>query len=217
MTYLSEAQRNLLAPAYGNHPRDGATVPTSNQEPFVNAACWGWALTGEYEHADNAYTAVTIYNSANGAFVFDDEQVPIGLNAEFFGITDVIFPQTIPYHQALQDNLADALAGHADAQDTCRIALMKLTATLNGHTILADDGSEIYTMVMKSSSWYGWDHWSLGIQGVGGGVITYQQKVNGTPLQYNCGVTWDEHQPLETVIRIDGLLQEQVRMLNRVV
>lgn len=217
MPYLSDAQRNLLAPAYGAHPRDGAMVPTSNQSPFVDAACWGWALTGEYEHADNAYTAVTIYNSAAGAFVFDDERMPTGLNADFFATTDVIFPQTVPYHHALRDNLADALMGDVDAQNACRIALIKLTAALNGHTVLADDGSAVYTLVMKSSSWYGWDHWSLGIQGAGGGVVTYQQKVSGTPLQYNCGVTWDEHQPLETVVRIDGLLQPQIDMLNQVV
>lgn len=217
MPYLSEAQRNLLAPAHADHPRDGAMVPTSDQAPFVNAACWGWALTGEYEHADNAYTATTIYNSAAGAFVFNPQHVPTGLNAAFFETTDLIFPQTQPYHQALQDNLANALAGNVGAQDACRVALMKLTATVNGQTVLPDDGSQVYTMVMKSSSWYGWDHWSIGIQGAGGGVITYQQKVTGTPLQYNCGVTWDEHLALTTEIRLDGLLQPQVDMLNRVV
>ncbi len=70
---------------------------------------------------------------------------------------------------------------------------------------------------MKTSSWYGWDHWGIGIQGAGGGPTTFQQKVNGRPLQYDCGVMWDEGQPLTTTIRIDGLLQAQVAMLNCVV
>ncbi len=217
MPYLSDAQRNLLAPAYGDHPRDGATVPTSDQAPFVTAACWGWALNGEYVNANDAYAATTIYTSNEGVFVFNAQRVPTGLNAAFFATTDLIFPQTVQYHTVLTDNLADALDGDAAAQTACRVALMKLTAELNGHTVLADDGSAVYTIAMKTSSWYGWDHWGIGIQGVGGGVTTYQQKVNDTPLQYNCGVMWDEHQPLETIIRIDGLLQNQVTMLNRVV
>ena len=60
MPYLSDPQRNLLAPAGGPHPRNGATVPTSQQAPFVNAACWGWALNGEYVNADDPYAATTI-------------------------------------------------------------------------------------------------------------------------------------------------------------
>ncbi len=214
--YLTDPQRNLLAPAHGAHPRNGATVPTSDQAPFVNAACWGWALNGEYVNADDPYAATTIYTSDEGAFVFNVQRVPTALNADFFATTDMIFPQTVPYHATLSANFANALGGDASAQTACRVALMKLTATLNGHAVLPDAGAPVYTMVMKSSSWYGWDHWGIGVQGVGGGVTTYQQKVNGTPLQYNCGVMWDEHQPLETVICIDGLLQTQVTMLNRV-
>ncbi|MGM9514793.1 hypothetical protein ACS5PK_11115 [Roseateles sp. DB2] len=217
MPELSNAQRALLAPQGGEHPRDGAIVPTSNNAPFVNAACWGWALTGEYEHADNAYTAVTIYNSPQGAFRYNDQQEPIGLNPYFFATTDQIFEQTVPYHQTLAEHIDAALAGVQASQDACRVALLKLTACVNGHTVLDDDGSDVYTLVMKTSSWHGWDHWALGIRGPGGGDITYQQKVNGTPLSYNCGVVWDEHQPLETVIRLDGLLQPQVDMLNRVI
>ena len=59
--YLTDAQRNLLAPAVGDHPRDGATVPTTNQTPFVNAACWGWALNGEYVNADDPYAALVAH------------------------------------------------------------------------------------------------------------------------------------------------------------
>ncbi len=222
MPYLSDTQRNLLAPAGQPHPRNGATVPTSQQAPFVNAACWGWALNGEYVNADDPYAATTIYTSDNGAFVFNAERVPTGLNADFFAVTDVIFPQTMPYHTTLAANFANALGGNVAAQDACRFALMKLTAELNGHTVLPDNGSAVYTMVMKSPSWYGWCHWGIGIQGAGGGDTTYQQKVNGSvlnpnTLQYNCGVMWDEGQPLTTTIRIDGLLQTQVTMLNRVV
>jgi len=222
MPYLSNAQRNLLAPAGEDHPRDGETVPTSDQAPFIYTACWGWALTGEYESADNAYTAPTIYNSDEGAFVFDNERVPTGLNDDFFNTTDIIFPQTVPFHQVLADNLQAALDGDEAAQDACRVALMTITAQLNGHTVLGADGSAVYTMVMKSSSWYGWDHWGLGVQATDGVTTTFQQKVSGSvaspePLQYNCGVMWDEDLPLETVLRIDGLLQAQVNMLNNVV
>lgn len=222
MPYLSNAQRNLLAPAGADHPRDGETVPTSDQEPFVNSACWGWALTGEYESADNAYTATTIYNSDEGAFVFDNERVPTGLNADFFATTDIIFPQTVPFHEVLAENLQPALNGDVDAQNACRVALMTITAQLNGHTVLGEGGSGVYTMFMKTSSWYGWDHWGIGVQNTDGVTTTYQQKVSSSPqdlepLQYNCGVMWDEDQPLETVLKLDGLLQAQVDMLNNVV
>jgi hypothetical protein len=222
MPYLSDPQRNLLAPAGEDHPRDGETVLTSDREPFVNSACWGWALNGEYESADNAYTATTIYNSDAGAFVFDGDRVPTGLNPEFFGMTDMIFQQTIPFHHVLAENLQAALDGDPDAQDACRVALMTITAQLNGHTVLGDDGPDVYTMVMKTSSWYGWDHWGIGVQNTDGVTTTYQQKVSGSrqapqPLQYNCSVMWDEGLPLETVLKIDGLLPAQVKMLNNVV
>ena len=101
------------------------------------------------------YAATTIYTSDNGAFVFNAERVPTGLNAAFFAVTDVIFPQTVPYHTTLAANFANALGGNVAAQDACRFALMKLTAELNGHTVLPDNGSAVYTMVMKSPSWYG--------------------------------------------------------------
>lgn len=216
MPYLSDAQRNVLAPAYGDHPRNGATVPTSDQAPFVTAACWGWALNGEYVNANDPYSATTIYTSDDGAFVFDDQRVPLRLNEAFFTTTNAIF-DTTPYYDILTAELANALGGDVPAQTACRVALMKLTATLNDHTVLPDDGSAVYTIAMKTNSWYGWDHWGIGIQGVGGGATTYQQKVNDNPLKYNCGVMWDEHQPLETVIRIDGLLSKQIDMLNRAV
>ncbi len=216
MAYLSNAQRNLLAPA-GPHPRNGATVPTSDQPPFVNAACWAWALSGAYENVGGAFTANTIYNGDDGAFVFNAQRVPTGLNPHFFAMTDELFPQSVAYHATLNAQLANALGGDVGAQDLCRVALMKLTAVVNGHTVLPDDGAATYTMVMKSSSWYGWDHWAIGVQNAAGDVTTYQQKVTETPLQYNCGVVWDEHQPLDTEIRLDGLLQAQVDMLNNVV
>ncbi len=95
MPYLSDAQRNLLAPAQGAHQRDGATVPTSNHAPFVNVACWGWALEGEYVNVNEMYAATTIYSSNEGAFVFHAQRVPYGLNADFFATTDMIFPQTV--------------------------------------------------------------------------------------------------------------------------
>lgn len=222
MPYLSNAQRNLLAPAGEDHPERGEMVPTSDQAPFIYTACWGWALTGEYESADNVYTAPTIYNSDEGAFVFDDERVPTGLNADFFNTTDIIFPQTVPYHQVLADNLQAALDGDEGAQDACRVALMTITAQLNGHTVLGAGGSGVYTMVMKSSSWYGWDHWGLGVQATDGVTTTFQQKVSGSQndpeaLYYNCGEMWDADLALETVLKIDGLLQAQVNMLNNVV
>lgn len=222
MPRLSDAQRNLLAPAGEDHPRDGEIVPTSDQPPFIFSACWGWALTGEYESADNAYTAPSIYNSGEGAFVFDNERVPTGLNAGFFAVTDEIFPQTRRFHRALADNLQAALDGDEDAQDACRVALMTITAQLNGHTVLGDEGSDVYTMIMKSSSWYGWDHWALGVQATDGVTTTFQQKVSGSlanpkKLKYNCGEVWDNHLALETVLKIDGLQQMQVDMLNNVV
>jgi hypothetical protein len=192
-------------------------VPNSNQSPFLDAACWAWALAGEYENVENAYTVPTVYSSDNGAFVFNARRDPIGLNEVFFDTTDEIFPQTIVYHSVLIDDFATALRGDAAAQDRCRVALMKMTATLNGHSVLADTGPDVYTIMMRSSSWYGWDHWSIGIKQVGAGQnITYQQKVSNTPLSYGCRVTWDEGLLLRAVIRIDGLLDKQITMLNNV-
>ena len=222
MPALTPAQRNLLAPAGEEHPERGQLVPTSDWAPFSSAACWSWALTGEYDNADDLFTATHIYNSDEGAFVFDNQRVPTGLNAAFFAITDAVFPQTLPFHRVLAGNLQAALDGDEDAQDECRVALMTITAQLNGLTVLADDGSEVYTLVMKSSSWYGWDHWAIGIQATDGVTTTWQQKVSGSPadpqaLYYNCGEMWDADLALETVLRLRGLQPPQVAMLNNVV
>ncbi|ROZ72194.1 hypothetical protein EEB15_20340 [Ramlibacter sp. WS9] len=218
MLYLTDTQRSLVAPADGIHPYGGIIVPTSDERPFVQADAWCWALRGEYAANDDPYSAVTIYTSDEGVFVFNDERVPVGLNPEFFPITDIVFPQTVPYHQALIDNLANALAGNVDAQDACRLALMQLTATLNMHTLLPADGSTVYTMVMNSENWYGWNHWATGIQGPDtGATTTYQQKADGAPLQYNCGVVWGDDILLQTVLRLDGLPQPHITMLNNVV
>jgi hypothetical protein len=116
----------------------------------------------------------------------------------------------------LTADFANALGGNAAAQGRCRMALLKLTATVNGHTVLPDDGSAVYTILMKTNHWYSWDHWAIGIQSADGAVTTYQQKVNGTPLQYNCGAVWDPADWPITVIRIDGLLQPQIDMLAHV-
>lgn len=158
MPYLTIEQRNLLAPANLPHPRDGEVVPTTDQGQFLEAACWAWALVGEYEHVDNPFSANTIYNSDSGAFVFNVDRVPIGLNDIFFATTDAIFPTTIPYHTILVENFASASGGNAAAQDRCRVALMTLTAIVNEHVVLAENGSNIYTMVMNTNRWFSWDH-----------------------------------------------------------
>lgn len=217
MPDLSDTQRNRLAPD-GDHPRDGVPVPNTDQPPFSNAACWAWALTGSYEAVDGDFTANTIYTSDAGAFTFDGDRVPTGLNSVFFVTTDEVFPQTVQFHEVLTANIADAIGGNEDAQGACRVALMKLTAVCNGHDVLSDDGSDVYTMVMNTSHWYSWDHWAIGIRSAANpDTRTFQQKVTDTPLKYNCGVMWDEHQPLVTVLRLNGLVTDQVTVLNRVV
>jgi len=153
MPYLSDAQRNLLSPVSPPAPaptRNGLVVPTTNTGRFLNASCWSWALIGEYENADNPFTAATIYNSDNGAFVFDINRIPSGLNAQFFQITNELFPNSTPYYNELNCNFLNALNGDLAAQNICRAALMKLTATINGHEVLADDASHVYTMVMNT-------------------------------------------------------------------
>ena len=220
MPTLSDQQRNLLSPVSppaAPPTRNGLTVPTTNIGEFLNASCWAWALVGEYEATDNPFTAATIYNSDAGAFVFDANRVPTGLNAEFFLLTRELFPNSTPYYHELNNNFEDALGGDLAAQNRCRAALMKLTATVNGHTVLADDESDVYTMVMNTSVWYSWDHWGIGVKGADNGVISYQQTVPDVPLAYDCSVMWDEHQPLVTEIKLDGLLQTQVTLLYRVV
>jgi len=217
MPYLSDAQRDLLSPTSppaAVATRNGLLVPTTNAGSFLNAACWAWALVGEYENVGNPFSANTIYTSDEGAFVFDENRIPTALNNNFFQTTDAVFPDTVPYHTVLSDNFAAAVGDDQIAQDRCRVALMTLTAIVNGHTVLDADGSDIYTMVMNTNTWYGWDHWGIGIKGADSDVISYQQTVTGTPLRYNCNVMWDEHQPLITVLRIDGLLQTQIDLLN---
>lgn len=216
MPYLTDAQRSLLAPASGPSPTQGMPVPTSNQAPFLNANSPSWALAGEYQNVDDPYTASTIYQSASGAFVLNAQGEPTGLNAGFFSVTDEVFPDSVQYHQALAANLPNAIGGDVAAQTACSLALMKLTACVNGQQVLPDDASNVYTMTMASASWYGWGQWAIGIQGPDGN-ITWQQKVTGASLQYNCGEVWNQGLPLSTTIRLNGLLQSQIDMLNRVV
>lgn len=214
MPYLSDARRDLLAPAAGPHPREGQTVPNTSAAPFLNAACWAWALNGEYLDENNPFTANTIYTSDAGAFVFDALRRPTGLNHAFFQTCAEIFPASVEYYNALTADFDRALGGDGMAQTRCRVALVKFTAVMNEHTVLPDDGSNVYTLVMNTNSWYGWDHWGIGIKGASSSVITYQQKVTNTSLRYNCGVMWDEHQPLVTTINLDGLLQTHIDVLN---
>lgn len=215
--YLTDAVVNLLAPMNGPHPAGGSTVPNSGQPPFVNATDSNWVLVGQYLNSGGPYTAETIYTSPNGAFTFNAQGQITGLNASFFQTANEIFPSTTAAYQTLTANLPNALAGNAAAQDACRLALMTFTAQINGHTVLPGTGSQMYSMVMTSSTWYGFGQWAIGIQCLGaGGVVTYQQKNAGSPLQYNCGALWNQGQPLTTTLLLDGLLQPQVNMLNNV-
>lgn len=208
MPYLSQQQLQRMN--VGPYSRDGATVPDSD---MLKVPCWAWALAGEFVAASDPFSAASIYEHA---FVFDDEHNPTGTNADYLNQITGIWPDTDLAVSALVGYFPDAVNGDVQAQLACRMALMKIAAITNGLTVLGEGANYAYTIHLKSSSWYGWDHLAVGVRmPPGSNPVNYVQTVPGVPLCYRCNAVWDERFP-ETAIGVDGLLATHIETLDRI-
>ncbi|OMQ08171.1 hypothetical protein [[Flexibacter] sp. ATCC 35103] len=241
MAILSITQKVTLQ-NLGPLTRDGyPTGPgyiSGDNDGLYNAACWSWALTGRFLSVANHNSAPYIYENlfkwGNGI-----AKPPTSVNRDTNSLANqlsVSNPITIPILlNVLDENLANATKGDKMSQNAVRIALLRISAIANGFTLgnlsvtnLVVNGSDVsdpilgdYALHLRSTSWYGWDHWGISIL-LPNGTRSFVQKVNGSnpsKVPYKDGhvfrngiAMWDEGMPL-TSIAITELLQEQVNII----
>jgi hypothetical protein len=241
MAILSITQKATLQ-NLGPLTRDGYTTGpgyvSGDDDGLYNAACWSWALRGEYRSVRNHSSAPYIYENlfkwGNGM-----DKPPTSLNTDINSLADQLAdnnPITIPILlNVLDDNLANATNGEVSSQNKVRIALLRISAIANGFSLgnlsvtnlvvtnndVSDPNLGDYALHMRGTSWYGWDHWGISIL-LPNGTRSFVQKVNGSnpnkPMYKdghvfrNCGELWDEGMPL-TSIAITELLQPQVNIV----
>jgi|GEM_PF-1072729 len=92
-------------------------------------------------------------------------------------------------------------------------ALMSICARRNGLVPAGPGDASVYTLHMRSSRWYGWDHWGIGVRTLPAGQLTFIQTVPNHPLCHSSNVMWDEHM-IQASIGIAGLLQNHVDAIN---
>jgi len=210
--------------------RGNLAGPAAGPDNLYVAACWSWALTGAYTSVANQNSANNIYDSV---FTWGNNRSnpPTAVNAadgsllHTLALADPNIPALV---DVLNTNLAAASGGNAQAQQLCRIALMKITAIANGFTLVdntadantlavagndvADPNLGTYAMHMKSPSWYGWDHWGISVL-LPNGTRSYMQKINDEQLSRNCDGLWEANVP-QTSIALTALLATQVAVIT---
>lgn len=241
MAILSITQKvtlQNLGPFTRNGYATGPGYVSDNDNGLYNAACWGWALTGGYMSVNNHNSAPYIYENlfkwANGM-----DKPPTSVNTDSNSLANQLTdrsPIIIPILlDVLFDNLREATAGNVSSQEKIRISLLRISAIANGFNLgnlsvtylvvnnkdVSDPNLGDYALHMRSTSWYGWDHWGISIL-LPNGTRSFVQKVNGSnPAKphykdghvfRNCSVLWDEDMPL-TSIAITELLQAQVNII----
>lgn len=107
-------------------------------------------------------------------------------------------------------------AGKAVAEKTLfKQAMMSICARMNGLVPCGPGTAHTYTLHMRTSRWYGWDHWGIGVQVLPGNALTYIQTVPNTAIWHACNVMWDESMSL-TSIGIAGLLKTHIDVINKI-
>ncbi|KQB42575.1 hypothetical protein RC62_3582 [Flavobacterium aquidurense] len=244
MAILSITQKVTLQ-NLGPLTRDGyPTGPgyiSGDDDGLYNAACWSWALRGEYMSVTNHNSAPYIYENL---FKWGKgiDKPPTSVNRDSNSLADKLTdtnPIIIPILlDVLDENLANATKGDKSSQNAVRIALLRISAIANGFTLgnlsvtnlvakdndVSDPILGDYALHMRGTSWYGWDHWGISIL-LPNGTRSFVQKVNGSnPAKpgykdghvFRNGVAlWDEGMPL-TSIAINELLQAQVTIIVEV-
>jgi hypothetical protein len=94
-------------------------------------------------------------------------------------------------------------------------AMMGICARMNGLVPAGPGDAHAYTLHMRTSRWFGWDHWGIGVRVLPGNTLTYIQKVPNDSLSHACNVMWDESMSL-TSIGIAGVLQNHINVINQI-
>lgn len=208
MPRLSEIQLRRLSSH--RQTRDGIVVPAS--EAATPFACWNFALTG---------TLVGMLDPNSTQNVFEDSMFDI----DNFAASPVCrglrptatlarFPGCGAELDTINANLANAQAGNADAQQAIQLAMLGILVRLNGLTPSPADST--YKIHMRSTTWFGWDHFSLSVRpGFLGGDRIHIQTITGRPLKHACTTIWDEDLS-EVSMNILELHLTQITLINLV-
>lgn len=238
LSITQKATLQNLGPLTRNGYATGPGYVSDNDDGLYNAACWSWALRGDYMSVTNHNSAPYIYENlfkwGNGI-----DKPPTSVDTDINSLADKLTdrnPITIPILlNVLEENLANATAGDVSSQNKVRITLLRISAIANGFAVgnlsvtnlnvknndVSDPNLGDYALHMRGTSWYGWDHWGISIL-LPNGTRSFVQKVNGSnpaknPYKdghvFRNGIAlWDEGMPL-TSIAITELLQAQVNII----
>ncbi|WCT14411.1 hypothetical protein [Mucilaginibacter jinjuensis] len=204
----------------GTSSRDGFMIPGTDQGLLNNAACWAWALQGNFQNVNDDLSVQHIYYNL---FLYDSQQAPTAINDTLANnIIDIINHEDVASSiKMLNGFFGNANAGNTGAQADFRSQLMHLTAMVYGYTVSAYEADKSpYAIHMKTKSWYGWDHWAISVL-MPNGTRNYLQTVSGSVanprgIHYNCNCVWDESLP-ETVIGIEGLQPGHLNVIDKIV
>ncbi|MHC8381703.1 hypothetical protein [Pseudomonas sp. LB3P14] len=220
MPTLTDNERRKLAAYIAS--RDGYAIPGTNQGQLYTAACWSWALNGGHMDNGHANSADSIYRAIIGHTTILDPDDPDPERAKIVHGSSIIdaraqFPGCNNEFTSLEDNHADVWYGDriAAAETEIRVAMMSIAARKNGLTPLGVGDNFRYTLHMRTSKWYGWDHWGIGIRLPPDDRLIYIQKGPNGPICHASNLMWDEHLTL-TSIGLNGLLQTHLNVINQI-
>ncbi len=105
----------------GVFSRDGVVVPTTDNDDsgIYQAACWSWALNGEFVSAHDEYSAGNPYEQI---FTRNAQtHGPTALNNSYAQQIITVWPQARPYVETLDAMLDSVIGGTQEAQKHCRL------------------------------------------------------------------------------------------------
>ncbi|WP_035056435.1 hypothetical protein [Andreprevotia chitinilytica] len=109
-----------------------------------------------------------------------------------------------------------AAAGVATVEKTrFKQAMMGICARMNGLVPAGPGDAHTYTLHMRTSRWFAWDHWGIGVRVPPGNVLNYIQTVPNFTIRHATDVMWDEHMPLAS-IGLTGLLQTHINVIDTI-
>jgi hypothetical protein len=192
-------------------------VPATDTAPFRGAACWAWTLVGD----PISGTMMDLGDFTTNLL----DLGPTGTN--FVGLTGrkpdglVKTNMNCTRYAAEYAQIADLIAKQKPLQwsTTRRKAYQALFTKLvaRGYGLApTDDANADYTLHMgtKTSSWWSWDHWGIGVKLPGKRAIV--QTVTGYALYQANQYMWGDDD-MQTVVGLTGLTDTQTGYLNRIV
>ncbi|MGH6873347.1 MAG: hypothetical protein ACREHE_17760 [Rhizomicrobium sp.] len=205
-------------------------VPGTDSGDFTAAACWNWALTGGLHDNSGSTTPDAIYTRIIKYNLLSEPIWPTGMGK---GLSKT-FEDCSAELKLITGNFRSACAKMSEKDDlnarkrngliaTARRNVMRALAAIaarqNG--LKPSKYKTPYTLWVRTrlDEWWSWHHWSLGIE-FGNGDISFVQTVNGKDangaLYHACADMWDAGLDGTACIYLEGLHDEQVKLLDSV-